>query len=427
MADTFNLELTAMAHGGNALGRHADRVIFVPYGAPGDVIRARITEDKGRFAFAEIEEIVQPSSSRTEPPCPHFGPGECGGCRWQHIDYPTQLEHKRAVVMDQLQRLGKVSNPPVQPTMPSPQPWGYRSYMTFAAAPVHNGEDIEAQALAPQLGFWSSDNSRVVPIEICHILHPALLDLYNQLELEAPEITRVKFQVGSDPVDRMLVIETGDDLPPEIELDLPVSVNFLLSNNEPVNLIGRSHVVYHVHGCEFRVTAGAFFQANVPVAEILVEQVMARLNLLGRETVLDLYSGVGLFTRFMAERAGLVISVESYPPAVTDADHNLADLENVEIIEGSVEAVLEDLEGSFDAVVVDPPRTGLSRTVIDELGRLAPALIGYVSCDPATLARDVEQLARRGYVLADVQPVDMFPQTFHVECVAMLRHTGRRR
>jgi 23S rRNA (uracil1939-C5)-methyltransferase len=112
---------------------------------------------------------------------------------------------------------------------------------------------------------------------------------------------------------------------------------------------------------------------------------------------------------------------------VTDADHNLADLENVEIIEGAVEAVLEDLEGSFDAVVVDPPRTGLSRTVIDELGRLAPALIGYVSCDPATLARDVEQLARRGYVLADVQPVDMFPQTFHVECVAMLRHTGRRR
>jgi 23S rRNA (uracil1939-C5)-methyltransferase len=154
------------------------------------------------------------------------------------------------------------------------------------------------------------------------------------------------------------------------------------------------------------------------MADILVAEVLSRLALSGVETVLDLYSGVGLFTAFIAEQVSHVTSVESYPPAVTDAEINLSDLTNIDIIEGPVEAVMADLPGPFDAVLIDPPRAGLDPQVIDEIIRLAPPRVVYVSCDPATFARDAHRLAIGGYRLGSVQPVDMFPQTYHIELVA---------
>jgi len=398
-----------MAHGGDALGRHEGRVIFVPYAIPGETVRARLTDDRGKYAFAEIVEVLDPSLDRVEALCPHFGPGLCGGCQWQHISYERQLEIKHIVVRDQLQRIGGFSNPVVHPTIPSPNPWRYRRHSTFTVR--DDG----------RLGFISDDNAHVIAIDECHILHPALQEIYAELERSDEMITRVKFQVGSSSQDRMLIIETRDDLAPGIEVDEPISINLLLSDNEPVNLIGSAQVTYQIHSRAFRVTAGGFFQVNEPMAEALVDLVLQRLDLRGGEMILDLYSGVGLFTAFIAENADYVISVESYPPAVTDAEFNLEDLENVDLVEGPVEEVLEDLDGPFDAVVLDPPRAGLAVEVIDELGRLAPPLIVYVSCDPASLARDLKRLARHGYRLIDVQPVDMFPQTYHIESVATLR------
>jgi 23S rRNA (uracil1939-C5)-methyltransferase len=216
----------------------------------------------------------------------------------------------------------------------------------------------------------------------------------------------------------MVILSSPDDQPPELEVNMPVSINFVLSDNEPVNLIGSSNLTYTVHGRRFRVTAGGFFQVNLPQAEKLVDLVLERLNLQGDETVLDLYAGVGLFTAFVAERASFVTSVESYPPAVTDADENLADLDNIDLIEGSVEDVLAELEGPVDAVVVDPPRTGVEPAALDILDDLGARTIVYVSCEPATLARDAKRLVAKGFRLVDVQPVDMFPQTYHIECVA---------
>jgi len=404
---TFELDLETMAHGGAAMGRHEGRVIFMPYAIPGERVRAAITEEKERFAYAELVEVLSASPDRAEPPCPHFGAGRCGGCQWQHIAYPAQLDYKRAVLADQLRRVGGIADPPVRPTLPSPFPWGYRAHMTFTASSEG------------WLGLWSANRENLIPIETCAILNPALMALFAQLDLDAPEIERVRFQIGSSPDDAMLVLETGDDLPPEIVLDLPVSVNLLLSDNQPVNLIGKSAVSYAVLGRQFRVTAGGFFQSNPAVAEVLVQEVMSRLDLKGDETVLDLYSGVGLFTAFLAERAGLVVSVESYPPAVTDAGANLADCDNLDIIEGSVESVLADLEEPIGVALVDPPRTGLSVDVVDALARLAPPTLMYVSCDPATLSRDAARLVKKGYRLLDVQPVDMFPQTFHIEAAAL--------
>ncbi|MBN1311328.1 MAG: class I SAM-dependent RNA methyltransferase [Anaerolineae bacterium] len=408
MSDIFELDLTTIAHGGAALGRHHGRTIFVPYALPGEHVTARVVKDKGRFAYAEAIEINTPSPNRIEPPCPYFGPGRCGGCQWQHIAYGKQLEYKQTVVSDQLTRIGKFREPVVHATMPSPNPWEYRVYMTFTL--TDDGKP----------GLWSTDNNTIIPIEACHILDPALTEIYGQLDLASPEVRRIKFQVGSHPEDRMLILETNDNLAPEIEVDIPVSVNLLLSDNEPVNLIGSSNVTYQIGERGFRVTAGGFFQTNLPMAEVLVGQVLNRLELQGNETVLDLYSGVGLFSAFIAECAGLVISAESYPPAVTDAEENLDDFTNIDIIEGSVEAVLEALEGPVEAAIVDPPRTGLQGSVIKEIARLAIPRLIYVSCDPATFARDAGQLARHGYRLLDVQPIDMFPQTFHVESVATL-------
>jgi 23S rRNA (uracil1939-C5)-methyltransferase len=407
--NTFELELDEMVHGGQALGRHAGRAIFTRYTIPGERIVARISDDRGRYAFAEGVSLIDGSEVRVAPRCPHFGPGRCGGCHFQHIDYAAQPIFKRDVVIDQLTRIGGFEDADalVRPTIASPLPWSYRNHATF-----HVDE-------SGQLCFVGIDGHTLIPIEECHIIQPELLDLFDLMDFEdISELNRVRLQVGTDPNDRMVVLSTRDDEAPELAVDLPVSVNFLLSDNEPVNLIGSSHVTYQIRGRYFRVTAGAFFQVNVPQAETLLDLVLETLDLQGDETVLDLYAGVGLFTAFLAERAALVTSIESYPPAVTDADENLSDLDNVDLIEGSVEDVITLLAESYDVVVMDPPRTGVDARVLDAIDDLAPPKIVYVSCDPATLARDAKRLAVKGYRLVDVQPVDMFPQTYHIECVA---------
>ncbi len=404
--NTFELTLDEMAHGGSAIGHHAGRAIFVPYAIPGERIAARITDDRTRYAFAEGVTLLDPSPHRVTPRCGHFGPGRCGGCHFQHIDYAAQLDYKRAIVIDQFKRIGGFANVTVHPAIPSPDEWSYRHHATF-----HVDDD-------GNLCYIGTDNSTLIPVEECPITRPELLDLLNELDFEdISELERVRLQSGSDG-DLMVILSTKDDQAPELEVNMPVSINFLLSDNEPVNLIGSSNLSYTVHGRRFRVTAGGFFQVNLPQADKLVDLVLDRLNLQGGETVLDLYAGVGLFTAFLAERASLVTSIESYPPAVTDADENLADLDNVDLIEGSVEDVLSELEDAYDAVVIDPPRTGVEPVVIDILDALSPRTIVYVSCEPATLARDAKRLAAKGFRLVDVQPVDMFPQTYHIECVA---------
>src|SRR5581483_7282645 len=311
------------------------------------------------------------------------------------------------VVIDQMERIGGFQDVIVHSTLPSPEPWQYRSHVTF-----HVTED-------GRLGFVATDDEHVIPIEECHIIRPELLDLLDALDLsEIHNLTQVRLQVGTEPDECLIVISTADDTPPEIETDLPASISFLFEDGQPMSLIGSGSVHYTIKDRLFRVTAGSFFQVNLPQAEALVNLVLDRLDLQGGESVLDLYAGVGLFTAFLAERAGLVTSVESYAPAVADADANLSEFDNVELIEGAVEEVLPDLQGPFDAAVLDPPRTGLEAAALDALVALAPRRIVYVSCDPATLARDAKRMAAKGYQLRDVQPVDMFPQTFHIEAVA---------
>ncbi len=405
--EAFTLGLTAIAHGGAALGRHEGRVVFVPYAIPGETVRVEIVEDKGRHAFARLIEVLEPAPERTAPPCPYFGPTGCGGCQWQHIAYPAQLRFKSAIVADQLARIGGIADPPVHPTLPDPSGWAYRNHARFHPAPDGG------------LGFQAAAGNETIPIDECRILHPLLADLYAALDLDVEGLLHLSLRAGTATGDSMLVFEMEDDLPPALELDLPVSCVLLLSDGQHANLIGNNFIREIVAGRTYRISAPSFFQVNTPQAGELVRLVLAYLDLRGGETVLDAYCGVGLFTVPLAERAGLVVAVEVAPPAVADLLENTALYDNVDVIEGPVEAVLPDLETPPDAAVVDPPRTGLDRLALDALVEHHPARLVYVSCDPATLARDAKRLIAAGYRLVEVQPVDLFPQTYHVESVAL--------
>jgi 23S rRNA (uracil1939-C5)-methyltransferase len=379
MSNIIELELTGMAHGGSAVGRHEDRAVFVTYGIPGERARVRITQDKGRFLNAELIEVLHPAESRVQPRCPHFG--RCGGCHWQHIDYPAQLEFKRQIVHDQMARIGGLTDVLVHPTIPSLSPWEYRSHATFRIA--QDGRP----------GFFAIDDQTIMPIDECHIIHPALQERLPEIRGYLPR-TRIRAQVGSDGQPTLFEIKRNQ--------------------SEPAS----EAITYTIKHRAFRCSGGSFFQVNLPQAEKLVELVLERLALSGQEPVLDLYSGVGLFTAFIAEQARRVVAVEMFAPAVQDARFNLSNLGNVDQYEGTIEAVLPRLKIAFDAAIVDPPRIGMEVKALEALAECKPKRIIYVSCDPATLARDAKRLAGHGYQLLDVQPVDMFPQTYHVEAVA---------
>jgi 23S rRNA (uracil1939-C5)-methyltransferase len=405
--NSFALELTDMAHGGAALGRHEGKVIFVPYALPGETVQVEITDDHDRYAHARVLEVLEPSPDRVPPPCPYFGPHKCGGCQWQHAAYEAQVRYKAEVVADQLSRIGRFDDPPVKPTLPDETGWAYRNRARF-----HPAEE-------EGLGFLAADRHEVVPVDFCLIIHDLLSELYGSLDLNLPDMEALILRAGTATGDQMLIFEMSEDEPPAVVLDIPASCVILLSDGVHANLVGKNYIIESVAGRDYRVSAPSFFQANTRQAETLVDLVLDFLDLQGGEMVLDGYAGVGLFTLPIAEQAGLVVAVEQHPPAVEDLLENASEMENVEIVEGPVDAVVTDLSGPYDAAVVDPPRTGLEREAVDALVAADPQRLVYVSCDPATLARDGRQLAKAGYHLETVQPVDMFPQTYHVESVSL--------
>ena len=379
-----------MAYAGRALGRHEGRPIFVPSGLPGERVRVHITQDKRSYAFAEIEAIIEASPERVTPPCQHFG--VCGGCHWQHITYEAQLRFKRDVVVEQMARIGGLRDAVVHPTLASPDPWHYRSHATFHVTS------------AGQLGFVGVEGRTVIPVEECHILRPELRAWFEAVRREEFKPNeRVRLQVGTEG--EYLVARSG------INAD----------SDDEAALNSAEIVHYRIKGHDFQVTGGSFFQVNLPQAETLVDLVLDRLALQGGERILDLYSGVGLFTAFLAEPARFVTAVELFAPAVRDAEVNLLGLTNVDLRVGTIEGALP--RGSADAAVIDPPRAGMKPKALETVLARVPKKIVYVSCDPSTLARDAKLLVAGGYRLIDVQPVDMFPQTYHIEAVATFIHT----
>jgi 23S rRNA (uracil1939-C5)-methyltransferase len=413
----FEIELTAMAHGGSALGRWQGRTVFVPYTIPGEIVLARPVAERGRVVFAEGVQLLDASADRVYPRCPHFGPGRCGRCQWQHIDYAAQLLLKQDVLADQLERVGGFDEADVRPVIGSPQQWAYNHHMTLEAAPGSQFGFAAAQAV-PTAG--DGDAPALIVIDECHLLHPALLELYYTLDLDFSGVRRLRLQIGSGGDPMMIFTVTSEDDAPELLTDLPASVNLILPDNEPVNLVGDSHTRYEIGGRDFRVTAGSDFRANVSQLEALAALVLELAAPAATDAVLDLYGGVGFFGAFLAPHCALLTVVESYPPAATDADANLEDFDHVDIIEGSVEDIVPELEESYDIAVLDPPPAGLSRDALDALDAAGIRRLVYVSSDPATLARDLKRLVAKGYALGAVHPIDLNPQTYYIDAVAVL-------
>ncbi|MCK6581321.1 MAG: hypothetical protein L6Q98_24790 [Anaerolineae bacterium] len=410
MPELVELTIEDIAAGGRGLAFHKGKPVFVPFTIPGERVRARLISTGDRGAVAEGVALLEASADRVYPVCGHFGPRRCGRCQWQHIAYEAQRALKHDILADQLSRLGGLTDAEIGRALllplPAPEAWGYNYHITYTVT-----DDL-------RLGLPSSDEGRIVPVSECPVTHPDLLALSEQLDLDLTGIKRVRLEMGGDGACMIILwLKTEGDAP-ELEADFPASVNIILPDNEPMNLIGDSHTRYRVGDRWFRATAGSAFRPNVQGVDVLARTVGTLLAIRPGEAVLDLYAGVGVFGAFAAETAAFVTVVESYPPAATDADENLAEFDHVEVIEGVVEAVLPALEEYYAAAAVDPPSSGLGDEGVSLLAEHAPERIVYVSSDPASLARDAKRLKRAGYHLSAAQPVDLAPQTAYVDTVA---------
>lgn len=405
----FQVTPTKFVYGGEVLARLPDeRAVFIPFALPGEEVRIRLTEDKKGYARGEITEIIRPGENRIEPRCPHFQ--TCGGCHYQHLEYAEQLEIKKNILRDQLIRIGKIQDPSVEETVASPLPWNYRNQVQFHLSPQGD------------LGFVAhGSSSKIVPIRECHLLDDVLQAVWPTLDIESvPGLERVILRSGEGEEDALLVLETSDPQPIEFEVDYPISV-VLRGPGGDIILSGDEFTLVEVLDFPFVVSAGSFFQVNVPVAERVIDHLVEVLPLSEQSTVVDVYCGVGLFSVFLAPRVKKLIGIESSPEAGDDFMHNLAEFENVEFYQADAEDVLPHLDLQPEIVLVDPPRGGLSGDALDGITSLSPEVICYVSCDPATLARDIKRLKKHNYTLRKCTPFDMFPQTYHIESVNLFQ------
>jgi 23S rRNA (uracil1939-C5)-methyltransferase len=399
------VEFHKPGYGGDAIGKlPGGKNVFVPFVMPGETARVEILEEKQGFARGRLAELLKPSPDRTQPRCPHFG--ECGGCHYQMMPYESQLATKRQVLAEQLTHLSGIANPPVQECIPSLQEWNYRNSVQFHLDP------------SGKLGYQAANSHRVVPIRECHLPEEAINAVWPLLEFDPqPGLERIQLRAGSRG-DVLLILENGAREIPEVEISLPLSV-VSQGVEESVTLAGEDHLILEVNQSPFLVSADSFFQVNTSLAEKMVEKLLEALDIQGGETVMDLYCGVGLFSRFLAPIAGKVIGVEVNVSACEDYAENLDEFDNVELYIGTAGSILAELDARPEMIVADPPRAGIEKKALEAILKMKPRKIAYFSCDPATLARDAKTLLAGGYSLQSVLPIDMFPQTYHIESLSL--------
>jgi len=370
LGDQAQLEITDIAFGGEGVARHEEFVVFVPFVAPGDRVEAEVIEVKKRFARARLLRVTRPSPDRVAPVCPYFT--QCGGCQYQHIDYPVQLRLKHKQVADLFQRIGGLDPEVVALVVPCPQPYGYRNRIM-----IRSQWDKFKQGL--NIGFIRADNRLVVDLEACSIAEPALNEQIRYVRAHPPPKGGLKVVLR---------------IPPE----------------------------------GWEVPRDSFFQNNFFLLPKLVEAARERLREAGTRHLADVYCGVGFFSLELADLVESYVGVELDRLAIEAARRNAAvrGRANGEFVAGTAEELLPGLLARFTpgatSVLLDPPRKGCRPETIALLRRARPAQIIYVSCQPATMARDLSLLRAEGlFQVVSVRPFDMFPQTAHVECVADIR------
>ncbi|MFC0599002.1 class I SAM-dependent RNA methyltransferase [Streptomyces palmae] len=425
VGEEYEVEVGPVAHGGHCIARtEGGQVLFVRHTLPGERIRARITEgDTGsRFLRADAVEILEPAKDRVEAPCPFSGPGQCGGCDWQHVAPGAQRRLKSAVITEQLARLAGLGAEDVGwdgTVEPAPGDKVAKGEVPAWRTRVQYAVDAEGRA-----GLRKHRSHEVVPVDHCLIAAPGVTELGIE-KREWPQIATVEAIAATGSHDRQVLLtpRPGGRLP-LVELDKPVSVVRIDEAGGAHRVHGRPFVRERALDRTWRVGAGGFWQVHPRAAELLVEAVMQGLMPRKGEMALDLYCGVGLFAGALAERVGetgAVLGIESGKRAVEDARHNLQDLDRVRIEQGKVEQVLPRTRiTEADLVVLDPPRAGAGKRTVQQVAALGPRRIAYVACDPAALARDLKYFADAGYRVRRLRAFDLFPMTHHVECVAIL-------
>jgi tRNA/tmRNA/rRNA uracil-C5-methylase (TrmA/RlmC/RlmD family) len=397
------VEVGAPAHGGSCVGRHDGRVIFVRHALPGELVRARVTEDRGKaFCRADAVEILRAAAERVTPPCPHAGPGRCGGCDWQHASGAAQRELKAAVVREQFERLGGID---VSGLFAGVEELpggllGWRTRITYAVGPGgrgglhrHRSHQVEVLDACP-LGVPGVGDTDVLAQTWPGLTGVEVARSANGITVLTHRPGRGRQARGRRPPDRVEVID------------------------------GPTRLSQRVGDRDFTVAADGFWQVHPAAAATFADAVLAAADPRPGETVLDLYAGAGMLTAVLAEAVGStgrVIGLEAARRAVADAAANLADLPWAAVQQARVdESALAALGVDPDVIVLDPTRAGAGAAVLAALLAMRPRAIGYVACDPAALARDVRVALDSGWQLAAIRAFDAFPMTHHVECVALL-------
>jgi tRNA/tmRNA/rRNA uracil-C5-methylase (TrmA/RlmC/RlmD family) len=373
------VDIERVAHGGVCVAHVPDgRVVFVRHTLPGERVRIDITEEKKSYLRADAVEVLTPAPGRVDPPCPWAGPGRCGGCDWQHVDVAEQRRLKAMVVREQLRRLADIDRDVVVEEVPgSPDGLGWRTRMRFAV-------DESGRA-----GLRPHRSHDVVPIDDCLIAVPGA---------QVPELVAREWPADS-----------------EVSVDVSSTGERAVSIGSPAELLTE-----HAAGRDWSVPVGGFWQVHPAAADVLVDAVVEFAAAATTDSCFDLYSGVGLFAGALAPSVASVVAVESDVRAVAAAESNLAQHEHVTVVRVRVDRWLRRDVPPVDVVVLDPPRKGAGRHVVDDIARRDPRVVVYVACDPAALARDLATFAQHGYALADLRAFDLFPMTAHVECVARL-------
>ena len=387
--ELVTLSLEEMGPLGDTMAPFEGGRINVAGGIPGEEVVAQIVRyrrRKQRHVSGIVADVLKPSPYRVATPCPYFGP--CSGCQWQHIDYSHQLEMKRDAIRGELEGYEAVLGTAVSDTVPAPDQFGYRNHARFTVR--HSGK----------LGFVNRITRRFVDVDSCMLMAPGINEVLGKLDGHSQETSQLSIRYGINTSELLVQPALHND-------DIPLPT-------------GQTHYREALLGRTFRIASPSFFQVNTAQAERLAELVRQRLELQGDETLVDAYAGVGTFAVLLAPYVGRVIAVEESEAAVKDAAVNTLGLDNLEFRQGRTEEVLGDLGSRPDAVILDPPRAGCDPAALEAVARWEPRRTVYVSCDPASLARDLDVLVRAGLRVIETQPLDMFPQTYHVECVATL-------
>jgi len=408
----MQVKIDGITHRGEGVGRIDGKATFIPFAIPGETVEIEIVQERSKFIRGRLKRVLDPSPDREEPKCPYYT--TCGGCQFQHVSYERQLALKRQIVQDNLQRIAGITAD-VKPVMASSKPWNYRNKVTWH---VQGGE----------LGYYQEGSHELLPISTCHIISQPLQAISTELRnflkqhpmAGSGEIT---VRYSDTTGDSMLVLSGFTDISDAWQNMKSLTANGVyIKDGKTTVLCGSEYWHEKLGTIKFMIPAASFFQVNHSQAEKIIAILTKELPLNPDMHLVDLYCGVGALTLNLASSVTKVIGIEEYPPSIEyarlNAEHN--HIQNAVFCCGTSETVFPNLSEHADVIVVDPPRAGCHPDVIKSIVNQQPEHIAYVSCNPGTLARDLGMLKEFGYTPTLIQPIDMFPQTYHVETVVLM-------